>query len=115
MAEWSEDEAAAFGDALARLRDTHGVSQERLAEQLGVTRALVGQWENRQTEPPRRQVFAIEERFQLRAGSLSRLLGYLPVTARSARSVPEAVDADPRLDTRDREMLKAMYRIAASR
>lgn len=41
MAEWSDEEAAAFGETLARLRDTHGLSQESLAAELGVTRALV--------------------------------------------------------------------------
>ncbi len=111
MADWSEGEAVAFGDALRRLRDSRGASQEWLADQLGVTRALVGQWENG-VEPPWRQVFAIEECFGLRPGMLSRIIGYLPLKAKAVKSTQEAIEADPTLSDQGRRILRAAYQAA---
>lgn len=55
------------------------------------------------------QMFAIEHALQLRPGSLSRQLGYLPVTARSTHTVRDAVNNDPRLGDRARRLILTVY------
>ena len=68
-------------------------------------------WVNGDTEPTRPKVWAIEQVLDARPGSLSRLLGYLPVDARPITSVPGAIDADPRLDEEGRRVLHALYKV----
>lgn len=55
------------------------------------------------------QVFAAEQALGMRPGTLSRSLGYLPTSSRSARTVPEAIDADPKLTALGRRVLAATY------
>lgn len=55
------------------------------------------------------QVFAVEQALQMRPGTLSRELGYLPMTSRSARSVPDAIAADPKLTAMGRRVVLAVY------
>lgn len=40
-----------FGDKLIRLRKKNGLSQEELAEKLGVSRQSVSKWESNNTYP----------------------------------------------------------------
>lgn len=115
MADWTPEQAKAFGEALTNLLDTRGVKRPALAEVMKVTPELVRQWQTGQSEPPRSKVFGLEEHFGLRPGALSRLLGYLPVRARSARTVLEAVDNDPALTEEGRLILQAAYEAARRR
>lgn len=100
---------AAFAHALAsHLTGTHDTAN--LARSLGVDRATVYNWRDGKREPERSQVFAIETALGLPAGSLSHLLGYLPV---GAYSVEQAITSDPDLSASAKRALLAAY--AASR
>lgn len=79
-----------------------------LGEQVNPT--SVSQWAAGTHEPSREKVWAMESVLGMKPGTLSRLLGYLPVNARSITSVVEAIDADPKLGERERRSLKAAYR-----
>jgi hypothetical protein len=50
-------------------------------------------------EPNPRQAIAIEKALGVRPGTLTRLLGYLPLDARTTKTVNEAVAADPSLES----------------
>lgn len=111
----------AFADAVRRRLDDLRRSQRWLGEQVAqvegrgqpYAQATVAGWlgEN-PPEPP--VVFAIEQALDCKPGMLSRLLGYLPVEAKPARSVPEAIDLDPVLNDQARRMLRSLYRSAVS-
>lgn len=107
MAEASPGQLADFAAALS----VHVAGrQEWLADHLGVSQAAVSGWVTGRSEPPRMRVFAIEEALKLKPGSLSHLLGYLPVTARPVKTLAEAIEFDPHLDDRAREALRNVYR-----
>jgi hypothetical protein len=72
-------------------------------------------WVNGDTEPTRPKVWAIEEALGAKAGSLSRLLGYLPVGARPVTTVAAAVEADPALGDDARRVLLAVYDAVTAR
>jgi len=77
-----------------------------------MTQSAVWQWEEGKVSPRPETVAALEQALGLQPGALAQRLGYLPagggdtVTA----SVIEAIEADPRLGRRERELLAAMYR-----
>lgn len=76
--------------------------------------AVSGWLKNIAGQPPAR-IFLIEKALGMAAGSLSRLLGYLPTDAVAARSVPEAVEADARLGEYGRQFLLDAYRTLIER
>lgn len=73
------------------------------------TASAVTQWIDGETEPTRDKVFAIEAALKVAPGTLSRILGYLPVTAVAARSVPDAIRADRTLPEEARGLLLKVY------
>jgi transcriptional regulator with XRE-family HTH domain len=101
-----------FGQALQRAREECGLSQRRLADALGVSQASVSQWLLGQTAPRPERVAALERVLRMEPNSLARLLGQVPYDDRAAPSVSvtEAAEADPRLGTRERRILAAVYR-----
>lgn len=112
------ESANAFGTALDRAlngrpRAWLGAEVARaVGKETPITASAVTQWINGETEPARSYVFAAEEVLGLKPGTLSRLLGYLPVAAKPATSVLDAIDADSKLTSRSREMLRSAYRAA---
>ena len=48
-----DQEKGQFADRIKRIRGRMGLTQEALAEELGVSFATVNRWENRQTRPSR--------------------------------------------------------------
>lgn len=86
-----------------------GWSQAELADQLGVSGSLVGLWLRGAGEPSRKHVFAMERLFDLKPGTLSRIMGYLPLNAKPARTIPEAIDAEARLTEREKEIVRSVY------
>ena len=88
------------------------MSQRGLADALGVTQASVSQWLLGQTAPRPERVAALERVLRMEPSSLARLLGQVPYDDRAAPSVSvtEAAEADPRLGTRERRILAAVYR-----
>src|ERR1044072_8021161 len=95
-------ERLAFGRALAAARKARNHSQAELGRRIGgVVQATISSWETGVTEPTPAQVFAMEETLGIESGQLSKHLGYLPVTGRTAPSNPRAADyiaADPSLE-----------------
>lgn len=66
---------------LAELRRTHGLSQEELAERLGVSRQAISKWERAESSPDTDNLIALA---QLYGVSLDTLLGLqLPEAARA--------------------------------
>jgi transcriptional regulator with XRE-family HTH domain len=102
-----------FGQALQRAREECGLSQRGLADALGVSQASVSQWLLGQTAPRPERVTALERVLRMEPNSLAQLLGQVSDDDRASPaslSVPEAAEADPRLGTRERRILSAVYR-----
>lgn len=102
------EQLRAFGDALAI--QLTGADRGALLEQLGVSRAALQQWLAGTHEAKRAKVFLLEEILDLRPGSLSKHLGYLPLDARPVVTVEDAIANDTRLTKRDRQLLIDLYR-----
>lgn len=82
---WYSDTAATFGDRVAAARDVVGISQDGLAQRLGVKLKTVRGWENDLSEP--------------RANKLQMLSGVLNVSMRwlltgEGQGVADPDDAD---------------------
>jgi transcriptional regulator with XRE-family HTH domain len=77
-----------------------------------VSRSAVSQWELGLTAPRPDTMTKLERLLQLEPGSLGRLVGQVPADAAKpgSMSVSEAIEADPRLGRRERDLLIAMYR-----
>lgn len=91
----------AFGEALRAALAQNQTRQSDLAMVLGVTQASVSSWVTGKAEPPPAMVFEVEAVLGVPAGSLSTLLGYLPLAPRGVRRPPsqhprEAALADGR-------------------
>lgn len=102
------EQRKAFGDALAI--QLTGTDRAALLEQLGVSRAALQQWLAGTHEAKRAKVFLLEEVLDLRPGSLSQHLGYLPLNARPVVTVEEAITNDTQLTKRDQQLLIDLYR-----
>jgi transcriptional regulator with XRE-family HTH domain len=102
-----------FGQALQRAREECGLSQRALADALGVSQASVSQWLLGQTAPRPERVAALEGVLRMEPNALARPLGQFSDDNRAAQasvSVTEAAEADPRLGSRERRILAAVYR-----
>ena len=102
----------AFSRALQRARRDADLSQGALARALRVSRSAVSQWELSLTAPRPATTTRLERLLGLEPGTLGRLLGQVPADTSKpvSVSVSEAIEADPRLGRRERELLLAMYR-----
>jgi hypothetical protein len=108
---------AEFGAALRKRLNEMDRSQEWLGAEAArlegrekpYIQQTVGHWINGTAEPSPPATFAIEKALQLRAGTLSRALGYLPPDSRSATTVKDAVAADPKLTASGRRILAKVY------
>lgn len=71
-----------FAEKLVRLRKEHNLSQEQLAEKLGVSRQAVSRWEAGETTPDLLNLLGICNVFNVSADSLIRddreITGFLP-------------------------------------
>lgn len=106
--EATEAELQRFGEAFERYRADR--PRAWLAEQLSVTGETVRKWGAGETEPPRASVFAVERALAVAPGTLSRLLGYLPLDAIAAPcSTLDAIDSDDDLDEHGRAAMRAVY------
>lgn len=80
-----------------------------------ISGSAVSQWISGKTEPAPDRVFAAEKILKLRPGTLSRLLGYLPASAKDVVTVEDALDADTALSPTARGILRASYRAAVGK
>jgi len=107
--------SASFGQALAAARQRQQLSQQTLAEAVGVKQSSVTQWERAATTPSNQHVFAVERVLKLQPGALARFLGFgPPIDAPSPnQQPPDVVDgilADQGLDEERRDLLIRLYR-----
>jgi len=101
-----------FAEALVGALAGRDVSQQALADRIGVTRASVNDWCRGRAVPGPDTVFAIERALGIAAGRLSRILGYVPASAVRRGEVADVVDAikgDPELDDGARRTLLLIY------
>ena len=104
------EQREAFRRALRRARESCGLSQRAVGEAVGRTGSAVWQWEEGRGAPDYATVAKLEEVLELAPGSLAKLLGYVSPEVDGPVSVVEAVNADPRLNDRGRELLTSVYR-----
>lgn len=85
-------------------------TQKWLGDRIGVSQSIINNWLQGDRLPSPWRVFDMERALDLQPGSLSRVLGYLPASARSVVTVEDAIRADATLTARHRDALLAMYR-----
>jgi transcriptional regulator with XRE-family HTH domain len=98
---------------LVETRARRRLSQRQLGRAAGVSKAAVSQWEVGRSLPVPANVPNLERALELEPGTLSRLLGYLPITSgddKTTLDVIEAIRRDARLGEHGQELLIAMYR-----
>ena len=74
-----------FSEKLPKLRKNNNLSQEQLAEQLGVSRQAVSKWESEQTTPDLEKVIAMSELFEVTTDYI--LKGIEPVSTTNRKTV----------------------------
>ena len=83
----------AFGEQLAAVRRSHGLTQERFAEELQVSRQAVSKWESGRGYPEIEKILYICNRYHV---SMAELFAEeAPVSAAPAESCPAPADAAP--------------------
>ena len=83
----------AFGEQLAAVRRSHGLTQERFAEELQVSRQAVSKWESGRGYPEIEKILYICNRYHV---SMAELFAEeAPVSAAPAESCPTPADAAP--------------------
>lgn len=107
----------AFAAALRDAMSSQGVTQTDLAKRLDLrSQGTISGWINAVAEPPYETVFAIEKVLGVRPGSLSRYLGYLPVSASKVTvDVERAINEDPFLSKEAKAHLLGAYRLVKGR
>jgi transcriptional regulator with XRE-family HTH domain len=78
-----------FSDAVQLHRERRGLTQQELAQRLGVRQQTISRWESGLALPGPKRVLAVEDELGLERGSLLRVIGYLPEDEGSGQ--PEAV------------------------
>lgn len=117
----SDEQRRAFGLAVRQRLEDLGRSRAWLGGEVArretgdgsrpYTASAVTMWVNGDTEPTRPKVWAIEQALGAKPGTLSRLLGYLPLDARTVVTVAGAIEQDSRLDEEGRRIMMAVYRV----
>lgn len=117
----SDEQRKAFGLAVRQRLEDLGRSRAWLGGEVArremgdgsrpYTASAVTMWVNGDTEPTRPKVWAIEQALGTKPGTLSRLLGYLPLEARTVATVAGAIEQDSRLDEEGRRIMLAVYRV----
>ena len=69
-----EEMRKSLGEILRELRSEHGMTQEFVAESLGVSRQAVSKWENGTSEPSTSNLIAIAKLFEIPPEELLRKL-----------------------------------------
>lgn len=95
--------------------DDQHVTQDQLADTLGVTQPTISGWLTGRWPIPPARLIPLERALRVPAGTFTKILGLIPADSRPVRSVPEAIEADLALSADQREMLVAAYRAAVRR
>ncbi|MBR1797888.1 MAG: helix-turn-helix transcriptional regulator [Clostridiales bacterium] len=98
-------------DRIQALRKAKGVSQEQLADELGVSRQAVSKWESEQTTPDLDKVILMSEYFDVTTDYI--LKGIEPVKEESHKTMGDVLDQKvltPENGSRVKRVLKyALY------
>ena len=78
------------GDRIQNLRKTKGMSQEELADKVGVSRQAVSKWESEQATPDLEKVVIMSELFEVTTDYL--LKGIEPVKTDDHKTMADLVD-----------------------
>jgi transcriptional regulator with XRE-family HTH domain len=109
----STEQKEEFRRVLKNTRARRRLSLAALGRATGVSKSAVAQWESGRSLPIPAKVPDLERALDLEPGTLSRLLGYLPITSgddKTALDVIEAIRRDVRLGEHGQELLITMYR-----
>lgn len=104
------DRRQRWAESLIEARLARGVTQEQLAESLGLSQPAVAGWEKGGKVPEHDIVFEIERVLKLDPGWLSQHLGYMPPEqTKTTTTMRDAVEADPYLDDNEKRVVLDMY------
>jgi transcriptional regulator with XRE-family HTH domain len=101
----SKDVNLTFSENLARLRKMKGLSQGDLAKLSGLTRRIIGHYENEAVEPPLRNIRAIADALGVRISEL------LDETRNLAKQSNDLTDIDPRSVKKLKDILSLPQKI----
>ncbi len=79
-----------IADRIQNLRKTKGLSQEQLADAIGVSRQAVSKWESDQTTPDLEKIVLMSELFEVTTDYL--LKGIEPVQEKEHKTVGDVLD-----------------------
>lgn len=79
-----------IADRIQNLRKTKGLSQEQLADAIGVSRQAVSKWESEQTTPDLEKIVLMSELFEVTTDYL--LKGIEPVQEKEHKTVGDVLD-----------------------
>ena len=79
-----------IADRIQSLRKTKGMSQEQLADAVGVSRQSVSKWESEQTMPDLDKIVAMSDIFDVTTDYL--LKGIEPVTTQDHKTMGDVID-----------------------
>ena len=100
-----------FGEKLQRLRQRAGMSQDALAEKLGVSRQAVSRWERDETMPETDKVIALAELFGVTTDYLQR-----PQPEQSRQeATPAGGGTSRRADRREGDVLDRLAYLAKTK
>ena len=108
-----------LADRIQQLRKSRGISQEELADRIGVSRQAVSKWESGQTSPDLEKIVLLSDYFEVTTDYL--LKGVLPTPAQtgpdqtvSVQSVPAQIVPDVQIFTMAGSALNLIGLIAAA-
>lgn len=113
-----EDPGALFARRLRQHREAVGMTQEDLGAAIAriegrtqpYSQGAVAAWETAEKYPRKPSfVFMIEQALNVKPGTLSAILGYVPTKATPPSTVPDAIDADKGLTHEQREALADLW------
>lgn len=79
-----------IADRIQRLRKSRGISQEELADRLGVSRQAVSKWESRQSTPDIEKILLLSNFFETTTDYLLKGIEAVPGGSVSAKEKPNA-------------------------
>ena len=100
-----------FNETLAMLRKSRGLTQEHLAEQLGVSRQAIARWESGETAP---DVYILSDLSEIFEVSADNLLNGVNETSASAAAPPPAEPTEISAEAAATAPLRAKLKFAAA-
>ncbi len=100
-----------FNETLAMLRKSRGLTQEQLAEQLGVSRQAIARWESGETAP---DVYILSDLSEIFEVSADNLLNGVNEASASAATLPPAEPTEISAKAVDTAPLRAKLKFAAA-